>query len=70
MTRALSSPNYRDGLSGDQVNAVVVAAGKIYVGTGSDDNNGGLSISTDGGYTFTNKTTADGLGGIRSATSP
>ena len=49
-------------MSGNAVNAVVVAGSKIYIGTGSTSNNGGLSISTDGGQTFTNKTTADGLG--------
>ncbi len=60
--RAFVNKTVLDGLSGNQVNAIVVAGNTIYVGTGSNTNNGGLSISTDGGRTFVNKTTANGLG--------
>jgi hypothetical protein len=38
---------------------VYAVGSTIYAGT----NNGGLSISTDGGTSFTNYTTAEGLGG-------
>ena len=41
-----------------RVNSVTVSGSTIYAST----NGGGLSISTDGGTNFTNKTTADGLG--------
>jgi hypothetical protein len=40
------------------MNAVYAVGGTVYAATG-----GGLSISTDGGSTFTNKTTTSGLGG-------
>ena len=41
-----------------RVNSVTVSGSTIYAST----NGGGLSISTDGGTTFTNKTTGAGLG--------
>jgi len=34
----------------------------VYAATGGSTTGGGLSISTDGGNTFVNKTTANGLG--------
>jgi hypothetical protein len=60
--RAFINKTTADGLSGNTVNAIVVAGSKIFIGTGSSSSTGGLSISTDGGQTFTNKTTANGLG--------
>ena len=39
------------------MNAVYAVGSTVYAAT-----NGGLSISTDGGVTFINRTTADGLG--------
>ncbi|MGJ8742865.1 LamG-like jellyroll fold domain-containing protein [Polaribacter sp.] len=46
-----------DGLGSNNCYGVLESNGIIYVA-----NEGGLSISTDGGVTFTNRTTADGLG--------
>jgi hypothetical protein len=40
------------------VRGVYASGSSIYAATGG----GGLSISTDGGTSFTNKTTANGLG--------
>jgi hypothetical protein len=45
------------GIAGNIINRIVVVENIIYLST-----NGGLSISTDGGYTFTTSTTANGLG--------
>ena len=42
------------------VYGVYASGSTVYAGT----NGGGLSISTDGGASFTNKTTSNGLGGI------
>lgn len=49
--------NVITGLGSNYIRRVFVSAHKIFAVTGS-----GLSISTDGGINYTNKTTADGLG--------
>ena len=46
-----------NGLGSDQVNDVFVSDSTIYAAT-----DGGLSISVDGGTTFTNRTSVNGLG--------
>jgi hypothetical protein len=56
----ISIPQNKTGfttIANNSVNGVVASNGVIYAGT-----NGGLSISTDGGASFTNKTTISGLG--------
>ncbi len=54
------------GLGCDYINDVFVSDSTIYAATGTrncfDDLVGGLSMSTNGGRTFTNLTTANGLG--------
>jgi len=50
-----NAPN--SGLGHNTVNGVYASGSTVYAAT-----SGGLSISTDGGGTFTNKTTANGLG--------
>ena len=44
-------------VGGGTINGVYALGNKVYAAT-----NEGLSISTDGGYTFTDKTTENGLG--------
>lgn len=62
-TPAQAVPNFTNytkelnGLGSNSLNGVYVFGSTIYAAT-----DGGLSISTDGGATFTNRTTADGLG--------
>ncbi len=55
-----------NGLGSNWVEAVFVDGSKVYAATGpagfSSPTGGGLSISTDGGAHFTNKTTDNGLG--------
>ena len=61
-----------NGLGSNDVNGVYVNADNVYVATACtntnadqiscDSSDGGLSISTDGGNSFTNRTTANGLG--------
>jgi hypothetical protein len=56
-----------NGLGSNNVKSVYVVGNNVYAATapegfGSSATGGGLSISTDGGATFTNKTTANGLG--------
>ena len=56
-----------NGLGSNNVKAVYVVGSNVYAATapegfGSSATGGGLSISTDGGATFINKTTANGLG--------
>ena len=55
-----------NGLGSNWVQAVFVDGSNVYAATGpegySSPTGGGLSISTDGGATFANKTTTDGLG--------
>ena len=45
-------------MGSNAIQSVVAASGVIYAGTGN-----GVSVSVDGGLTFVNRTTADGLGG-------
>ena len=52
-----TTANTGAGLGSNTVRGVWVIGSTVYAAT-----NGGLSISTDGGTTFTNKTTIDGLG--------
>jgi len=56
-----------NGLGSNNVKSVYVVGNNVYAATapegfGFSATGGGLSISTDGGATFTNKTTANGLG--------
>ncbi|MBP6483095.1 MAG: IPTL-CTERM sorting domain-containing protein [Rhodoferax sp.] len=55
-----------DGLGSNRVKGVFASVSTVYAATESDPFDplkvGGLSISNDGGATFTNKTTANGLG--------
>ncbi len=54
---AFSMKTTRNGLGSDQVNDVFVNGQAIYVATDK-----GLSISVDGGRTFTNRTSSSGIG--------